>query len=264
MDGFEDLVAYVEDETGFVTSYYDDAYLKRRIQARIRRTDADDFESYLSLLKADGAEREALLDAFSINVTSFFRNPDVWEGVREIMRSLTARGRQVTLWSAACSDGREPYTMALLALSDPEIDDSLVRITATDIDREVLALARRGVYVGTRMTDIGDQLAPLDGYERYVTRDGDRFEVGEEVRSMVTFERHDLISGSPKRNFDLVACRNLFIYIDAEYKLPILRIVTASLRDDGYLVIGKTETLPDELKSEFEAIDRRRRIYRRY
>ena len=263
MDDFDRLAAYVESETGFVTSYYDDAYLKRRVQARLRRTDADDFDEYHALLRADADERAALLDAFSINVTSFFRNADVWESVREILRSLTAERRSVKLWSAACSDGREPYTMALLALCDPEIDESRVHITATDIDREVLAEARAGTYRSTRMTDIADQLSPLDGYEEYVARDGDRFEVTEPVRSLVSFERHDLISGRPKRNFDLVTCRNLFIYIDAAYKLPILRIVTESLRDDGYLVIGKTETLPDELKPEFEPINRRRRIYRR-
>ena len=259
---FDRLLAYVEDELGFATSYYDDSYLDRRVSSRMRRTDTETYEAYHDLLGDDDEEREALLDALSVNVTSFFRNPEVWEAIRPVLRELTAARRRVRLWSAACSDGREPYSLAMLALDDPEIDETRVEITATDIDREILAAARQGVYRSTRTTDVGEQLAPLSNYERFIERDGDRFAVADAVKERVTFERHDLINGEPKSNFDLVVCRNLFIYIDTEHKLPILRTVTESLRDGGYLVIGKTETLPETLKPKFDAVDRRCRIYR--
>lgn len=263
MDEFDRIVRYVERETEFATSHYDDAYLKRRITARTRRTRSEDFGSYFELLESDAEERAALLDAFSINVTSFFRNPKVWEGIRDLLRTLTAEKRRVTLWSAACSDGREPYSMALLALSDPDIDASKLRITGTDIDAAILEVARSGVYRSTQTTDIADQLRPLGDYGEYVSEDDGRFEVEDAVKSLVRFEHHDLIRGEPKTDLDLVVCRNLFIYIDAEYKLPMLETVRDSLRDDGYLVIGKTETLPESLKSDFEPVDRRLRIYRR-
>ena len=262
-EAFDRLLDYVEAELGFAASYYDDAYLDRRVSSRMRRTDADDYAEYLDLLRTDDRERAALLDAFSVNVTSFYRNPEVWEEVRSVLRTLSAERDRVRLWSAACSDGREPYSLSMLALDDPDVDDSRIEITATDIDREILAAARAGVYESTRTTDIGEQLAPLTHYDRYVEHDGDRFAVTDPVKELVSFERHDLINGDPKSNFDLVVCRNLFIYIDAEHKLPILETVSESLSPDGYLVIGKTETLPETLKSAFDPVARRLRIYRK-
>ncbi len=229
----------------------------------MRRTDVDSYRRYQSLLEGDPDERVALLDALSVNVTSFFRNPDVWEKIRGVLRSLTASHGHVKLWSAACSDGREPYSLALLALADSEIDGTKVRITATDIDREVLAQARRGVYRSTRTTNIEEQLEPLGGYEGFVEQDDSEFQVAEQVKRLVEFERHDLIHGRSKSDFDFVSCRNLFIYINAEHKLPMLRTITDSLRQGGYLVIGKTETLPEVLKKEYEPVDKRLRIYKK-
>lgn len=257
------MLEFVENELGFASSYYDDSYLRRRISARMRRTRTETYRAYLRLLEDDENEQAALLDALSINVTSFFRNPDVWERVRGILRTLTAENDRVRLWSAACSDGREPYSIAMLALTDPQTDDSKIEITATDIDRGILEAARQGVYQSTQTTDIDEELSVLDGYEAYIERDDTAFRMRSEVTDMVTFENHDLISGRPKSNFDMVSCRNLFIYIASEYKLPILRTVERSLTDRGYLVIGKTETLPEQIRSEFEPIDKRLRIYRK-
>ena len=262
-ESFERLLEYVESELGFATSYYDDSYLDRRVSSRMRRTDTEAYDEYHDLLRTDESEQAALLDAFSVNVTSFFRNPEVWEEVRSVLRTLSAERDRVRLWSAACSDGREPYSLSMLALDDPEVDDERVEIIATDIDREILAAARQGVYRNTRTTDIGEQLASLDEYERYVERDDDQFAVTDSVKDLVSFERHDLINGDPKSDFDLVVCRNLFIYIDAEHKLPILETVSKSLSERGYLVIGKTETLPEKLKPAFEPTARRLRVYRK-
>ncbi|EFW93099.1 MCP methyltransferase, CheR-type [Haladaptatus paucihalophilus DX253] len=263
MSSFDTLLSFIESELGFATSHYDTSYLDRRVSSRMRRTDVEKYEQYRALLADDPDERDALLDALSVNVTSFLRNPDVWEEIRDVLRSLADSHRQVKLWSAACSDGREPYSLALLALVDSDIDATKVRITATDIDREVLAKARRGVYRSTRTTDIAEQLEPLDGYEQYVERDGNEFRVSNRVKRLVDFERHDLIHGSSKSDFDFVSCRNLFIYINAEHKLPMLRTITNSLRTGGYLVIGKTETLPEVLKKEYEPVDKRLRIYQK-
>ncbi|WP_115863778.1 CheR family methyltransferase [Halorussus litoreus] len=260
---FFQLLDYVEAELGFATSYYDDAYLDRRVSSRMRRSGAEDYAEYHELLRSDEDERTALLDAFSVNVTSFFRNPEVWEEIRSVLRALSAEHDRPAVWSAACSDGREPYSLAMLSLDDPEVEADRVAITATDIDPEILAAAREGVYENTRTTDIGEQLAPLDDYERYVERDGERFSVTDPVKELVSFESHDLINGDPKSNFDLVVCRNLFIYIDTEHKLPILETVSKSLSRGGYLVIGKTETLPEPLKPAFEPVVRRLRIYKK-
>jgi chemotaxis protein methyltransferase CheR len=194
---FEALLAYVEDELDFATSHYTDAYLDRRISARQRRTDADGYGEYHDVLREDPEEQAALLDALSINVTGFFRNPEMWERLRGVLRDLAAEHRRLRLWSAPCADGREPYSLAMLALDDPAIDARNVEITATDISEDALAAARRGVYETTATTDIAEELAPIDGAEQYVDRDDDCFEVRESVRDLVEFRRHDLINGEP-------------------------------------------------------------------
>ena len=260
---FEEILSFVEDEMGFATSYYENSYLDRRISSRIRRTGSDGYSEYLEVLRDEKKERDALLDALSVNVTSFFRNPKVWEEIRGILRDLTDEKRSVKLWSAASSDGREAYSMAMLSLEDPEIDASKIKIKGTDIDAEIIRKARRGVYETTKTEDISEQLVPLDDYTEYIDRDGDSFEVTDEVKDLVSFEKHDLINGHPKSGFDLVACRNLFIYIDSEYKVPILSTIRDSMVEGGYLVIGKTEALPSELKDDFEPVNSRLRIYRK-
>jgi chemotaxis protein methyltransferase CheR len=260
---FTRLSAFVEDELSFATSHYNDSYLKRRLSSRMRRTGSEDYDEYLRKLMRDEGEQQELLDALSINVTGFFRNPDVWDGIRDVLRDLSATGEPVHIWSAACADGREPYSLAMLAMDDPKIDAAAVEVLATDINDSALSTARRGVYESSRTIDIGEQLEYLSNYETYVECAGDRFTLRDEVRERVTFDSHDLINGDPKSGYDLVLCRNLFIYIDNEYKEPILGTVARSLRSRGYLVIGKAETIPPQLKSAFEVVDGRMRIYRR-
>jgi len=259
---FEALLAFVERETDFATSYYDDAYLDRRISARMRRRDADTYDAYRELLREDDDERTELLDTLSVNVTQFFRDRKVWAALRDVLLE-TADGSTLSIWSAACADGREPYSIAMLAL-DAGLDPREVDILATDIDEDALARARRGRYESTRTRDIEDQLSFLSDPMEYVEREGERgFVVADHVTDLVRFERHDLITDDPKSGFDLVACRNVCIYIDKQYKLPILDTVSQSLDEGGHLVLGQTETLPGEVKERFEAADPRIRIYRR-
>ena len=260
---FHDLLSYIEEEMAFESGFYNDAYLDRRITARMRRTDHDDYTAYRRLLERDKSEREALLDSLSINVTGFFRNPEAWEQLRLVLRELTEGNETVRIWSTPCADGREPYSIAMLAMEDPEIDDRHVEITATDINPDILAVARAGAYEPSQTSDIAAELEPLEDPSQYVDEEADRFVVRDAVRQKVSFEQHDLIRGDLRRDFDLVLCRNLLIYIDASYKTPIFRTIRGSLRDGGYLMIGMTETLPTECRDEFEPVYKQHRIYRR-
>lgn len=261
--GFEDLLEYIGQELDFESGFYNDAYMDRRITARMRRTDTDSYRAYRRLLEREADEREALLDSLSINVTGFFRNPDAWAGLRTVLRELTDGHRQVDVWSAPSADGREPYSVAMLALDDPEIDASRVDILGTDINRDILRTARAGVYETSKTTDIAEELEPLSEIEPYVDRDGTTFEVRPRVKEMVTFEQHDLIRGDPKGPVDLILCRNLLIYIDSSYKVPIFETIEGSLREGGYLMIGMTETIPAEMRETFEPADKQHRIYRK-
>ncbi|ELY85142.1 CheR family methyltransferase [Natrialba taiwanensis] len=265
---FADLIGYIEDELAFATSHYNDSYLDRRVASRMRRTRSDTYLEYLETLRTDPDEREALLGALSINVTGFFRNPEVWDGIRKILRHYSAVGddEPIRIWSAACADGREPYSLSLLAHVDPAIDAERVEILGTDISVPALETARTGIYEEPRTVDLGDQLSFLDDYgpsDQYIQQRDRTYRVDETIRRSVSFERHDLINDAPKSGFELVVCRNLFIYIDNAYKRPMLETISRSLMPGGYLVIGKAETIPPTLKSAFEVRDARLRIYQR-
>ncbi|UWG48031.1 Methylase of chemotaxis methyl-accepting protein [Halanaeroarchaeum sp. HSR-CO] len=261
MSAFDNLLEFIETETTFASSYYDESYLDRRISARMRRTDSDSYREYHDLLREDPGERDELLDTLSVNVTSFFRDEKVWTALRSVVADLADSSGTVRIWSAACADGREPYSLAMLAL-DLGLRPRQVEILATDIDENALDRARQGVYTSTRTTDLDDELSFLDSPSSYVEKDGDQIVISEETKDLVDFRRHDLITGDPKDGFDLVLCRNVCIYLDTEYKRPILETVSRSLGHRGYLVLGQTETLPPDVKERFEAADPRLRIYR--
>jgi chemotaxis protein methyltransferase CheR len=262
-DGFEAVTAFVEDNLQFATSHYNDSYLQRRIKSRMRRTGTDDYVEYLELLESDADEHDRLLESLSINVTGFFRNPEVWDGIRDVLRLLDEEHGSIRVWSAACADGREPYSLSMLAMDDDEVDARRVTVHATDINERALGLAREGVYESNHTSDLDDQLQYLSHYPTYVDRDGEQFFVKDNVKDRVSFEKHDLIRDEVDARYELVVCRNLFIYIDPEFKKRVMDAIVEALRPGGYLVIGKAETLPKESNSEFDVFDSRKRIYQR-
>ena len=137
-EAFEQLLDHLSAELDFESSYYNESYLDRRISARMRRRGVDSYDEYLDLVRSDPEEPTALLDSLSINVTSFYRNPEAWEPIREALREVTAGHGRTTVWSAPCSDGREPYSLAMLALDDDEIRTRRLDIVGTDINADVL------------------------------------------------------------------------------------------------------------------------------
>jgi chemotaxis protein methyltransferase CheR len=229
----------------------------------MRRRDTESHAEYERILREDADERQALMDALTINVTEFFRNPEMWDVLRDVLRERTANQRRVRVWSAPSADGREPYSVAMLACDDPEIDESRVEVLGSDISEEALESARNGVYHTTRTTDIAEELEPLSDPDRYVERDEDAFQVRPAVQRLVDFETHDLIRDGARDPFDVVLCRNLLIYIDVDHKAALFDTLEASLAEDGVLVLGMTESVPPNRSDRYEPIDKRRRVFRR-
>ncbi|MWV63628.1 chemotaxis protein CheR [Halorubrum sp. JWXQ-INN 858] len=260
---FEGVLRQIDDSVPFEPGYYNESYLDRRVTARMRRRGTESHREYERLLRDDATERQALMDALTINVTEFFRNPEMWEVLRGVLRDLTAEQRRVRVWSAPCADGREPYSLAMLACDDPEIDEGRIEVLGSDISEEALENAREGVYHTTRTTDIAAELDLLTEPTRYVERDDDAFRVRSEPRRLVEFETHDLISDGARDPFDVVLCRNLLIYIDVDHKGALFDTLEASLTDDGVLVVGMTESVPPDRTDRYEPIEKRRRVFRR-
>jgi Methylase of chemotaxis methyl-accepting proteins len=259
--GFGRVIRHIQDEVDFEPEYYNPDYLDRRITARMRRQEVEEYDDYLDVLQSDSREKEALMDSLTINVTNFFRNQEMWEALRPVLRDLTDENRRVRVWSAPCADGREPYSVSMLARDDRQIDNDRLTIVGTDISDEALEDAREGTYETTRTTDIGEELSLLDDPERYVNVEDNTFTVKPEIRDDIRFETHDLIRDGSRRSCNLVFCRNLLIYIDSEFKIPIFETLTDSMDAGNYLVIGMTETIPQELRDDFEPVNKRCRIY---
>jgi chemotaxis protein methyltransferase CheR len=220
------------------------------VYERLRATGCADVTSYLALLDSSkGAdERQALLDEVTIPETHFFRNPPQIRALRqyvlpELLRQASSR-RSLRIWSAGCSTGEEPYTIAMLIRELlPPAADWDISIVATDISTRALAAARAGRYAERSfvMTD------PID-LQRFFVLDTDRgnYEVRDEVRELVDFRHHNLVTEPPPfqpGELDLILCRNVTIYFDRDTTRSLMQRLHTSLRVGGYLFLGHAETL---------------------
>lgn len=256
---------HIAEETGLATSHYKQKYLKRRIAVRMRRCGVDDYTAYRSLLEHDGDELRALLRDLTINVTQFYRDPSLWDRLRSEVLPLiiydnvrSGRGR-LRLWSAGCASGEEPHTLAMIVLDllGADISSFQVEILATDIDTDSLERARDGVYALEQLRTLpADLRAGLDLGVKSVTMPA-------EVHRLIDFRHLDLFAQRPQGPFDLITCRNVFIYFSRDMQQRCLALFHDLLRPGGFLILGKTETMFPESRVRFDLHDARERIYRR-
>ncbi|HET7458998.1 MAG TPA: protein-glutamate O-methyltransferase CheR [Gemmatimonadaceae bacterium] len=263
--GFLALTAKVSRERGFGCASYKEKCLRRRIAVRMRATGVHSYADYARVLDADAREYEKLLDALTINVTKLFRN---WETYDAVARQVVPRlwqlpGDSIRAWSAGCSSGEEPYSIASLFVRHAESVGqrariNRVRVLGSDIDRASLEAARRGTYEEGAFAD-----TPRDLRERFFTP-GYPASVVPEVRSLVTFERRDLLAESPPPGgHHLVTCRNVVIYFDRATQEALFERFHEALLPGGFLVLGKVETLLGRARTLFAPVDARERIFQK-
>lgn len=214
--------------------------MERRIRSLARRRGfGDDLVRYATSLRASEQERAVLLEHVTINVSQLWRNPKQWNQLlREVFPHLAA-ARTMRAWSAGCSYGAEPYTLA--ALCREHLPDVHTHIHATDIDAAILERARQGEFAKQDMTDVPS---------RYLTRwfeqlpDG-RWRASRELRRAVTFEQADVTTQNVRASsYDLILCRNLVIYLDPSARRVVHGTLARSLRPGGFLMVGATERIP--------------------
>lgn len=228
--------------------------VKSRLKKRLRNLDLESFEEYYDRVTGDktGQELSFLLQAISTNVTSFFREQKHFDflesqAVPEILdRYNTSQERTyIHLWSAACSTGQEPYSMAISLLESlPNVENYRTRILGTDISQEALRSAKRGVYHPKDVEDV-DQFI-RDRYFETVRHDGERMvRVKENVRNLVKLGNLNLNNGSfPfSKKFDVIFCRNVTIYFDKPVVQRLINRFERHLKDGGYLFMGHSESL---------------------
>jgi chemotaxis protein methyltransferase CheR len=263
--GFAELTAKISRDRGFGCASYKDKCLRRRIAVRMRARGVHTYPDYARVLDSDTAEYDKLLDALTINVTKLFRNWETYSVIAErVVPALWSRsGAAINVWSAGCSSGEEPYSLAALFHRHAERMRALgeltarVRVLGSDIDARCLAAGRAGEFAEA---DFGD--TPAELRQRYFAPAAP-FTVSPELKRLVQFERRDLLAEpAPAGPHHLICCRNVLIYFDRHTQEQLFEKFHAALAPDGFLVLGKVETLLGAARSRFVAVDGRERIFR--
>ena len=263
---FAALTRKISREAGLSLDAYKDKCLRRRIAVRMRACGVNTFADYQTVLDGTPAEYERLREAITINVTRFYRNADTWELLRGglLHEVCEGHGGEVRAWSAGCSSGEEPYTLAVLFADHFDRQgrpDRLggVTVDATDIDRQCLELAQAGRYRREALADVPPHLA-----QRYFETDGDGCRVIERVRRRVVVRSLDLSTEPPpRRDYQLILCRNVVIYFERATQERVFLAFVQALAPGGILVLGKVETLFGPARDHLTLLDPRERVYRR-
>ena len=263
---FEELTRKISRDRGFACASYKEKCLRRRIAVRMRARGVHTYADYCRVLDSDGAEYDRLLDALTINVTKLFRNWSMFQVLGELVVPTlwNADARAIHVWSAGCSSGEEPYSLAVLfhryATEQRQLSRfDRIHVLGTDIDRASLVAAERGQF-----PESGFDETPAELRERYFTAESP-FTIASAIKHHVRFERRDLLEEFPQAagGFQLIACRNVLIYFDRDTQERLLQRFHEALAPGGFLVLGKVETLLGPVRSRFAAIDARERIFRR-
>ncbi len=227
-------------------SAYKPVQLHRRIGSLMNRVGAGSYQEYTRLLEKDEGQRQKFLDYITINVTEFFRNPELFSELKEkINEKLLKEKRSLRIWSAACSSGAEPYSISILLQELSSINYH--EIIATDIDNTILNKARRGEYTLDELKNISS-----DTIKKYFYQEGDKYFVSPKIKNSINFRQHDLILDDFFRDLDLIVCRNVVIYFNSNVKNDIYKKFYRALRPGGLLFVGATESIYNYKELGFE------------
>lgn len=219
-------------------SAYKEKQMRRRIDTLITKNKVKSYTDYVELIKKDKEKFEQFVNFLTINVSEFYRNPEQWELLdKTIIPKLVDKfGKNLKIWSAACSTGDEPYSL-VMALSK-HIPLNQIKIIATDIDKQVIESAKMGLYNAKSISAV-----PADLKKKYFTQVGASFQISNEIKSRVEFKEHNLLKDSYPGNCNLIVCRNVLIYFTEEAKEEIYCKFNAALAKGGVLFIGSTEQI---------------------
>lgn len=233
---FLDFHNWIYKEFKIDLNAYKPEQLNRRIGSLMARTGIETLDEYKRLLLSNKEQREKFLDFITINVTEFFRNPELFFELQGIIREYSKNISRLKVWSAACSMGCEPYSIAMLI---DDINPRLkVDILATDIDNNILKKAECGEYQSVEMKNVNETFK-----RKYFNFINNKYIISEKIKSMVTFKKQDLILDKYDTNFDLIVCRNVIIYFKNDVKMEIFKKFSNSLKKGGMLFVGATESI---------------------
>lgn len=236
---FREFEEWVYVNMGINLSAYKPQQLHRRINSLIAREGINNLEEYRKVLQRDSVRRQKFLDHITINVTEFYRNSQLFLELEDILKNdYRLRRKPFKIWSAACSIGCEPYSIAMILKNNNINYDS--KILATDIDNTILKRAKDGIYSENEIKNVS-----LIDLNRYFKKEQNKYLIDSSIKSMVQLKKHDLILDKYEEGFDLIICRNVVIYFNNEVKEEIYKKFLKSLNPGGYLFVGATESIYD-------------------
>lgn len=228
----------VLDLTKIDLNAYKEKQMKRRIDTLIAKNKITGYDNYVAALKSDTKLFEEFVNYLTINVSEFYRNPEQWQIMdKDIIPDLVKKfGNKLKIWSAACSTGDEPYSL-VMALSR-HIPLEQIKIHATDLDKQVIAKAKVGLYSEKSIASV-----PPDFKKRFFTKIGPSYQISDEIKARVEFSEHNLLRDTYPTDCNLIVCRNVLIYFTEEAKEEVFRKFFKCIRPGGYLFIGSTEQI---------------------
>lgn len=261
---FEFLSSMLYKQSGLVLTPDKGYLLETRLQPVARSHGLSSIEQIVSTLKSRRDEKlvNSITDAMTTNESLFFRDRTPFDQFKTVvlpsLLESRAAKKSIRIWSAACSSGQEPYSLSMVL---DELASKLagwrVEIVATDISAEMVARARAGIYSQFEV----QRGLPVQLLVKYFQQDGDRWQLNEKIRRMVTFREFNLLQDPrPLGNFDIVFCRNVLIYFDQETKRKVLEGVSRQIAPDGYLYLGGAETVIS-ITDKFQPVKGQRGMY---
>lgn len=260
-DYIDNICTILKKTVGHDFSQYKRSTFIRRVERRMHVLGLDTVAVYLDQIRNDQNECQALFRDLLINVTRFFRNSDMFDLLREKVIEPLLKEKptdsEIRVWVAGCSSGEEAYTLAMIFASSAKklgIDNN-IQIFATDIDEQMLQIAREGLYPASALIDIPEEMV-----ESWVVRHGQYFSISNTIRDTIRFSNHSIIRDPPFSRIDLVSCRNLLIYFDDSLQQQVMPLIHYALSPGGYLFLGPSETI-GRFENLFSSIDHHARIF---
>ena len=261
--GLDAVYRMLQDEFGLDFTHYKPSTVTRRIERRLALARSSDIDEYVQRLRDEREELDVLYRDLLIGVTRFFRDPDAFRVLEEVVLPELLKRQPLEeplrIWVAGCATGEEVYSLAIV-LRDLmlKLGERPVQIFATDVHRGSIERASRAVYDGDAVINVSKERLG-----RYFVRMGDAYQVVPDLRQMVVFAQHNVIKDAPFTRVDLVTCRNLLIYLQPAAQQKVLSLFRFALRRGGVLFLGPSETT-GLIGRDFETIDKHWRIYRKH
>lgn len=229
-------------------SAYKEKQMKRRIDALISKNNFVGYRDYVNAIKTNKDLLNEFINYLTINVSEFYRNPEQWEVLeKDVLPMLFAKGKNLKIWSSACSTGDEPYTLVMVLNNFLQINN--IKIIATDIDKGAIEKATIGMYSSKSVENL-----PKKYLDKHFTKVGDFYSIKDEVKRCVEFKQLNLLRDSYPCDCELIICRNVLIYFTEEAKAEIYKNFNNALKNEGVLFVGSTEQIIQPSRFNFKSL----------